>query len=204
MNKHLLPMIIFTALTTFSFCTSADWYVAPAGNDSNDGTSWGTAKQTIQAAVDAATNGAVIWVTNGMYSTGGRTAAGQALTNRVAVDKPLTVRSVNGPSNTLIAGAADPLYTNGNASVRCVYLTTNAELVGFTLTNGHTHASGDWAAYAGGGVWCAASNAVLSNCVVIGNRALTGGGRLSRNLSELPHHRQSSQLRRRSIWGDNL
>ena len=41
-----------------------------------------------------------------------------------------------------------------------VYLTTNAMLVGFALTNG--------SAYNGGGVYCEA-NAVLNNCVLSGN-----------------------------------
>lgn len=33
--------------------TAATWYVKPTGDDANDGTTWATAKQTIQAGVDA-------------------------------------------------------------------------------------------------------------------------------------------------------
>ena len=51
---------------------------------------WATAAHTIQDAVDAAVAGDVIVVTNGTYATGGRDG------NRVAVDKPLSLRSING------------------------------------------------------------------------------------------------------------
>jgi hypothetical protein len=81
----------------------------------------------------------------------------------VAVDKPLTVRSVNGPGVTVIQGQM-PGATNGYY-IRCIYLTNAATLVGFTLTNGSA-----------GGAYCESSSAVLSNCVLTGNSAAFGGG----------------------------
>ncbi len=121
-------------------------------------TNWATAATYIQAAVDTAVAGEEIVVTNGIYATGGRTIDG-VTTNRVAVDKPLTRRSLNGPESTII---------NGGYSNRCVYLTNGASLSGFTLTDG--------SAQVGGGLWCESRNAVISNCVVSGNGALEGGG----------------------------
>jgi hypothetical protein len=120
-------------------------------------TNWATAAATVQDAVDAAAARDEIVVTNGIYAVGGRSTAGDSTINRVAVDKPLTLRSVNGPGFTLI---------DGGHSVRCVYLTNDSSLSGFTLTNGRGHS--------GGGLRCESTNALVYNCVVSGNSAFMG------------------------------
>ena len=139
-------------------------------------TNWATAATTIQAAVDAAAAGDEIVVTNGTYATGGKAVYG-TMTNRVVIDKAVTVRSVNGPLATSIAGQPAPGTTgNGDGAIRCVYLVANAVLSGFTLTNGHTHADGDYSGeQSGGGAWCGSSG-VLTNCTLTANSAYYGGG----------------------------
>jgi hypothetical protein len=89
-------------------------------------TNWCTAAVIIQEAVDAAAAGDEIVVTNGVYATGGRAVGTNLLANRVALDKAVALRSVNGPAFTVIQGAWEPGTTNGPAAVRCAYLTNGA------------------------------------------------------------------------------
>ena len=132
------------------------WFVATNGDDSADGRSWATAKLTIQAAIDVATNGSTVWVSNGVYGTGGGLIAGGG-SNRVAIDRPIAVQSANGPETTVIVGAG----------MRGAYVTNGAVLSGFTVTNG--------VAESGGGVRCEASG-VVDDCILAGNSANGAGG----------------------------
>ena len=152
---------------------------------------WSTAATNIQDAVDVSTNGDLILVTNGVYAIGGRTVNGYLPTNRVAMTKPVTLQSVNGSAVTVIQGS-----TNDFNYVRCVYLTNNAVLVGFTLTNGATWQAGDYAHQeCGGGVWCESTSAMVSNCVLSGNSAAyAGGGAFSGTLINCSLNGNSARL----------
>src|SRR6478736_4144161 len=134
---------------------------------------WNTAATNIQEAIDVAVPGDLVLVTNGVYATGGKVMFGD-LTNRVALDKAITVQSINGPYFTTIRGNG---ATNGPAAVRCAWLTNGATLQGFTLTAGATRGSGDPTnTLAGGGALCLSTNALLQNCLVISNLAQGIGG----------------------------
>jgi hypothetical protein len=156
-----LALILF-GFTPFSVWAATHYVWQSSPGPAPPFLTWATAATNIQSAVDAAGAGDEIVVTNGTYAAGSRgvysTSYGGTMTKRVAVDKPLALRSVNGPQTTVI---------DGGSAVGCVYLTNGATLFGFTLTNGY--------ADTGGGVYCE-SSAVLSNCVLSANSAWNYGG----------------------------
>src|SRR6266567_4708569 len=137
-RRALGPSVALLLATAATALADVHYVDVNSTNATPPYTNWTTAAASIQAAVDAAVAGEEIVVTNGTYGP-------------VGVDKPLNVRSVNGPQFTTIHGY----------SGRCVYLANNATLSGFTLTGGH---------FEGGGVWCESTDAVVSNCVITGNR----------------------------------
>jgi hypothetical protein len=138
--------------------------------------SWQTAATTIQEAVDVGSiAGRVVWVTNGIYSTGGVAIEG-LMTNRVALKDGVTVRSVNGPDVTLITGSPALTGGPGDGALRCAYLSDGSVLSGFTLTNGNTRSAGHTSREQGGGGAWSTSRGVLTNCVLVGNQAARDGG----------------------------
>lgn len=165
---------------------AVDWYVALDGT--GQGTNgWANATNDLQGAIDACSKGDTVWVSNGVYQTGGRIGypAGSVLSNRVVIAKAITVRSLsNDPAQTVIRGNWDPNTTNGPAAVRCVYMSfstgASASLIGFTLTNGATLSltgmTGD--DQRGGGIFAYSSwgTMVISNCMIAGNSAAGQGG----------------------------
>ena len=136
-------------------------------------TNWLTAATNIQDAVDAANAEDTVLVTNGVYRAGGGVVQ-WGLTNRVMVTKPITVQSVNGPEVTVIQGRQSAFGVLGWDAIRCVYLTNNASLSGFTLTNGATSVCPVPITMNGGAVYCEPA-AVVSNCILAGNSAWSGG-----------------------------
>ncbi len=164
------------ALITLSIVAVASAQTTRYVNGSNQSplapyTSWETAATRIQDAVDAAQNGDTVLVTNGVYDAGGRVMYGSMM-NRVAINKAVTVRSVNGADVTTIKGKG-PL---GDAAVRCAYVGASATLDGFTLREGHTRTGGDGPRErSGGGAWCDVGS-VMRNCIIVACAASNNGG----------------------------
>ncbi len=169
-GRALLAVVWVAQALTASAATLHVWQNSPS--PAPPYATWASAATNIQDAIDAATVGDEIVVTNGVYATGGRVVYG-SMTNRVVGDKPLRRESVNGPAVTLIEGRG----SLGDTTVRCVYLTNGAVLAGFTLTNGGTRLAGDVEReQSGGGVWCPSTNALVTNCVLVNNSARQRGG----------------------------
>lgn len=140
---------------------------------------WSTAARTIQAAIDRCAPGDTVLVTNGLYRDGGAAVPRLIgpyphwdLTNRVALTNAVSVRSINGPEVTIIQGVGPA----GGSAVRCAFIGAGSLLAGFTLTNGACRAAALGAPeLSGGGAWCEGGG-VVSNCWVVGNTGLNGGG----------------------------
>lgn len=129
---------------------------------------WSNAAASIQQAIDDAAPGDTILVTNGVYDTGGRPAAGSSLTNRVTIDRAVAVIALStNPADTVIVGAWDPdTEWTGDQAIRGVHMIEGAFLSGFTITNGGTRAvSTDDGR--GGGIWAAGAGAAVSNSVIV-------------------------------------
>lgn len=179
-NTHTFYLAFLIAIAQPGL--ALDRFVSLDGGHIPPFTSWADAATNIQDAIDAASVGDTVWVTNGVYSSGGKVMAGD-LTNRVAIDKALSVVSVNGAAATVIQGQKDFASTNGPGAIRCAWLTNGAVLRGFTLRSGGTRSAGDQTNLrSGGGVWASGTNAVVSNCILVSNAAHFGGGAFRGNL----------------------
>ncbi|MDD5482363.1 MAG: right-handed parallel beta-helix repeat-containing protein [Kiritimatiellae bacterium] len=129
--------------------------VCPPGQGANNPpyTNWADASTNIIEAVNSASDGDVVLVTNGTY----------ILTNQINVVQNITMQSVNGCSNTLVNGNY-PNVTN-----RCFYVTNAGCVVnGFTITNGALPSGGS-----GGGVYLV--RGTVKNCLIV-NNTIEGGG----------------------------
>ena len=148
--------------TTIVLDTGIKYVALNNSNPASPYLSWATAATNIQDAINAAVPGNTVLVSNGVYGVG-TTQDDQAIANRVVINKALTVRSVNGPAVTTISGGSN---------IRCAWMTNNALLAGFTITNGYLINGFS----SGGGVYAASASVVISNCLITGSKALNAGG----------------------------
>ena len=146
--------VVFCCYLSFTFgatnyvdCTMEDY-------TGHDGSSWDKAFKTIQEGVKAASADDVVLVAPGWYDEGGDTAGAgdNYLTNRVYINKRITVRSRDGHASrdkTFIVGrhattSQDPAGMGmGEDAIRCVRFgyaaaVHGAVVEGFTLVNGAT------------------------------------------------------------------
>ncbi len=131
-------------------------YVATNGTHdaANRFDTWAGAATNIHEAMAIATNGDTVLVSNGVYR----------LTNEIALASGIVLRSVSGPSNTVLLAQGE------SGGFRLVNLThAGAVLAGFTLTNGYHATEGAGARMTAGTV----SNCLITGC---GKSAVGRGG----------------------------
>lgn len=191
----LVRRIGLSAFALLCFCAgsvSADlpegyFFVSTAGLDSP---TYGVGHTNIQEAIDASSAGNTVWIEDGFVcDTGGTFMSPQ--TNRIVLDKAITLRSVSGTTNNpvMIVGAHhDPVegIINGTAAIRPLYVSANATIVGLMLTNGATATT---TCYGGGAhVTASGSATVFSNSVIVANHAAShGGGVFAQSATEFWH-----------------
>ncbi len=140
------------------------------GNDDSDGYSEASAFATIQKAVDMASPHDIVLLTNGTYRGAGN--------RRIDVyDKPLFLRSINGPGECII-DCENVDY--GFYFHKC----GDFVLEGLTIMNGYAH-SGPGVAGAGGAVNCFRGAMKMINCVITHCRSDHAGGGVYSGGSEI-------------------
>jgi hypothetical protein len=138
--QNFLAFAILFGLPPFNAAATTHYVDMNSTNATPPYTNWATAAVDIQDAINAATAGDEIVVTNGSYSA-------------VTVGEPLDIRSVNGAQFTVIYGE----------DTRCADLNYVGTLSGFTLTGGYVQGSDETDGGAG------ARLGTLNNCVLISN-----------------------------------
>lgn len=166
--------------------------VAPNGDDANDGSGWGTAKRSIQAAVDAAASvGGQVWVKAGTYGENIELRDGVYVYGGFSGWETSLAQRDWRMNATIIDGGADGCVVRAE---RLGYRVSAID--GFTLRNGKDlngagvlcdHASpvvmnnvitGNEASANGAGIYLANSAALVKNNVIRGNSAVQSGGGL--------------------------
>ncbi len=108
---------------------------------------------TIQAAMDAATDGDTVRVLPGTYTE-----------NIDFGGKAIVLESASGPEVTIIDGSgADAVVTFDDSE------TETSVIRGFTIQNG-------WHVSGGGGIRCVVAAPTIEDNIIVGNRSRTGGG----------------------------
>jgi hypothetical protein len=162
------------------------WYVKTDGSDSNAGTGWDEALQTIQAAIDASSNYDEIWVKEGTY----------ALTSRIDLNKGVLLYGGFAGGETekeqrdwrkheTIIDGQDQVYHCFRVDTSSLYYDSTID--GFTITRGNANgvatdtgrdSSPDYNG-SGGAIINLQSATTIENCMFLDNNATAftrGGG----------------------------
>ena len=156
-------------------------HVKPDGNDTWDGKTWQTAKQTLNAAIDtAASTYGEVWAAQGTYTETIKLPAFVYLYGGFeGTETARTQRNAEENKTILDANHSGCVVTATNSGYRV------AKIDGFTLRNGSPLIQNSELIQRGGGFWVLSCGPVISNNIIQSNQAddpvwtgflLDGGG----------------------------
>ena len=171
------------------------YYVMTTGNDNNDGSSWASAKATIEAALNAAAYGDDIWVAAGTYYPVSDHGLGIG-------DRGRHFRMKNGVHlyggfegvetkvaqrdwRANVTRLSGDIGVRGDATDNCyhviyhprgLHLDETTRLDGFTISDGNADGSGPFHTTRGGGIYNWNNSIKIANCVIENNVAGSSGG----------------------------
>jgi len=156
LKSKKIVFVLFLIFFVSSKLLAATNYVSKTGNHISPFDSWANAATNIQVAVDAASSGNMVLVTNGTYYPA----------SQILITKGISVKSVNGAKKTIV---------DGGRSHRCFYLNdTKTNIIkGFTITNGYV--SGSSPNNCGGAIYFY-KGGIVENCIIVDNFATGNGG----------------------------
>ncbi len=193
-NSFFKSLLLFVVLLLLSReANAAILYVKPAGNDANNGTTWGTAFKTLQKALSVAVSGDDIWVAAGTYYPDegpGVTNDDRAATFNLKPGVEMYA-GFNGTETSLgqrnwtthvaiLSGDLQqndgPNFANNGENAYAVVTASGAGVNGSSILDGFRITAGNAATNGGGMVIKADAAPRIQRCRFIANAALRGGG----------------------------
>ncbi|HEX2924569.1 MAG TPA: right-handed parallel beta-helix repeat-containing protein, partial [Chloroflexota bacterium] len=165
----VMGLIATGGLTGAAPAQAGTIYVSTTGSDAGNGLTWGTAKKTVQAGLNAAVSGDQVWVATGTYVECITLKAGVALYGGFAgTETDLSQRNWKGNQTILDGNRGGSVVTSPSGA------TGTTQIDGFTIRGGSaTLVSGD---HVGGGIYCNSSSPMITNNIITGNSADDGSG----------------------------
>lgn len=177
MLKRLFSANVLVALMLMCVPSWAVVYVnASSPGPIHDGTTWGTAYQKIQDAVNAISADDEIWVAAGTYTETINLKSTVSIYGGFAgTETSLSQRDWNSNISTIDANSAGSAVTVPEGS------TTDTVIDGFTITNGSGSNYPDptyvmQPTNGGGGIYCVNASCTIRNNTIIANTAYRGAG----------------------------
>lgn len=175
-SSIISPLLAALCLISATALYAGTLYVKADGNDSNTGSSWLLAKQTVQKTIDAAATGDQIWVAKGTYVEQITLKDGVALyggfqgTEKSLDERPAFPRPSVDPNKTILSGN----------KVRTVVIASgglgaDTRIDGFTIRDGGDHPINAVPTGNGGGIYCSHSSPTIANNSFCNNWASYGG-----------------------------